>query len=416
MSLLIKNVELNREITDVLIEGNRFKKIGPDLVADRVPVLDGSGKAMVPTFVNAHTHASMTLLRGYADDLELHEWLTEYIWPLEAKLTEEDIYHGARLACLEMIKSGTTCFNDMYWHFHGTARAVEESGLRAVLSSVFIDFNDKERAAAERDMAVRLFEESSAYSDRINFALGPHAIYTVSEESLRWAKRFACENDLKIHIHLSETGKEVRDCMDAHGLRPVEWLDSIGFIGPEVVAAHVIHVNDKEIDLLAKNRVSVVHNPVSNMKLVSGSFPYERMRKAGVAISLGTDGCSSNNNLCMMDEMKIAALHAKLTHADPTVLPAREIYETATVKGAEALGLDCGVIAEGKLADCMLVDRSNPRLVPGYQLIDDLVYSADSSCVDTVICDGKILMKNGQVDGEEEIIAEAREYAKRFAR
>lgn len=415
MSLLIKNVILNGESRDVLIEGNRFKEIGNVSAHDAMQVLDGEGKALVPTYVNAHTHASMTLLRGYADDLELHDWLTNYIWPLEANLTEDDIYHGARLACLEMIKSGTTCFNDMYWYFHGTARAVEEAGMRAVLSSVFIDFNDAERAATERDMAVQLLKESATYSDRITFALGPHAIYTVSEESLIWAKDFAIEYGLKVHIHLSETDKEVQDCIEAHGLRPVEWLHSIGFLEAEVVAAHVIHVTDEEIDLLAKNRVAVVHNPVSNMKLVSGSFPYRRMTKAGVAVSLGTDGCSSNNNLCMSEEMKIASLHAKMTHNDPTVMSAREIYEMATINGAEALGLDCGLIAEGKLADCMLVKLNDPRLAPGYQLIDDLVYSADSSCIDTVICDGKILMENGRIDREEEIIAQAREYAKRFS-
>lgn len=416
MDVLIKNVMLGGALTDVLIEGNRFKSIDVGLAADDAQVLDGSGKAIVPSFVNGHTHASMTLLRGYADDLELHDWLTNYIWPLEAKMTEEDIYHGARLACLEMIKSGTTCFNDMYWHYHGTARAVEESGIRAVLSSVFIDFNDPDRAAKEQETATRLREESQCYSDRIRFALGPHAIYTVSKESLLWAKSFAREHGLKIHIHLSETDKEVQDCIEAHGVRPVEWLNQIGFLGPELIAAHVIHVNDDEIALLAEHDVKVVHNPVSNMKLVSGRFPYRRIKEAGIDIALGTDGCSSNNNLCMFDEMKTAALHAKLTHGDPTVMPAEEVYAMATDLGANALGLDCGKVAEGMLADCLLVDLANPRLAPGYQLVDDLVYSADSSCVDTVICDGKILMQNGVVDGEEEIVAEARAYAKRFAR
>jgi 5-methylthioadenosine/S-adenosylhomocysteine deaminase len=414
MDVLIRDVELDGVESDVLIEGNRFKRIGPNLAVGTAAVLDGRGKAILPTFVNMHTHASMTLLRSYADDLELHDWLTNYIWPLEAKLDEEDIYHGARLACLEMIKSGTTCFNDMYWHFHGVARAVEESGIRAMLSSVFIDFSDAGRARNEQRQAAQLFGEATRYSDRVGFALGPHAIYTVSEESLRWAQTFAAEHALPIHIHLSETAKEVADCLAVHGLRPVQWLEKIGLLGPNVIAAHVIHVDDEEIGILANHGVQVVHNPASNMKLASGSFPYARMKAAGVRISLGTDGAASNNNLCMLEEMKIAALQAKLVHNDPTVLPAAEAFEMATTMGAQALGLDCGRIAEGKLADCMLVDLSNPRLVPGYQLIDDLVYSADSSCIDTVICDGQVLMENGRVSGEEEIVAKARDYVKKF--
>lgn len=413
MELLIRDVQLDGQITNVLIEGRRFKSIGgkPGAVER---VIDGTGMALLPTFVNMHAHAAMTLMRSYADDLELHDWLTNYIWPLEAKLDEEDIYHGARLACLEMIRSGTTCFNDMYWHFHGTARAVEEMGLRAVLSSVFIDFNDEAKAKEQRELTVRLFGESKDYSDRIGFALGPHAIYTVSESSLRWISEFAAENHLSVHIHLSETQKEVDDCLALHGLRPVEWLEKIDFLGSHVIAAHVVHVNDEEIGVLARNQVNVVHNPVSNMKLASGFFPFQKLLDARVVMSLGTDGCSSNNNLDMLEEMKIAALQAKLLHGDPTVLPARVAFEMATENGAGALGLDCGKIAEGQRADCMLVDLSNHRLTPGYRLVDDMVYSADSSCIDTVICDGRILMQGGHVDGEEAIVAEARKYAQRF--
>ena len=399
---------------DIRIENNRFSEFGEGLQAGGAEVIDASGKAIVPGFVNMHTHASMTLMRSYADDLELHDWLNNYIWPLEAKLSEEDIYHGARLACLEMIKSGTTCFNDMYWHFHGVARAVEEMGLRAVLSSVFIDFNDPERAKAECEQAARLHEESGQYPDRIQFALGPHAIYTVSEASLKWAKDFADRKGLLFHIHVSETEKEVQDCLDLHGVRPIQWLEKKGLLGPNVIAAHVIHVTDEEIEMLARNQVKVVHNPVSNMKLASGAFPFQRMQQAGVKLSLGTDGCSSNNNLCMLEEMKVAALQAKLIHNDPTVLPAGTAFEMATRNGAKALRLDTGEIAKGKLADCILVDLNNPRLVPGYNLVDDLVYSADSSCIDTVICDGQILMQHGHVEGEEEIIAEARAYKNRF--
>ena len=412
--MLIRNVQLDGAATDVLIEGSRFKAIGANLPGGAEEVFEGEGMAILPTFVNMHTHAAMALMRSYADDLELHDWLENHIWPLEAQLGEEDIYHGARLACLEMIKSGTTCFNDMYWHFHGTARAVEEMGLRATLSSVFIDFDDGAKAAEQRELTVRLFEESQRYSDRIGFSLGPHAIYTVSEESLRWVKAFADENGLPVHIHVSETEKEVADCLARHGLRPFQWLEKIGFLGSNVVAAHVLHVEDGEIDLIAQRGVKVVHCPASNMKLASGGFPFKRLRERGVEISLGTDGCASNNNLSMVEEMKIAALQAKLLHSDPTLLPAGTAFEMATLNGAAALGLECGGIAEGRLADCMLVDLSNHRLAPGYCLEDDMVYSADSSCIDTVVCDGKVLMQGGRVEGEEEIVAEARRYKKRF--
>jgi 5-methylthioadenosine/S-adenosylhomocysteine deaminase len=414
MSILIKEVRLDGNTTDVLIEGNRFKQIGTNLHAPEAGRLDGRDKALLPTFVNMHTHASMTLMRSYADDLDLHDWLENYIWPLESKLDEEDIYHGTRLACLEMIKSGTTCFSDMYWHYHGIARAVEEMGLRAVLSSVFIDFNDPAKATEQRDLTVRLFSETKQYSDRIGFALGPHAIYTVSKDSLKWIRDFSAENNVPIHIHISETQKEVDDCLALYGLRPVQWLEKIGLLGSNVIAAHVVHVTDEEIGILARNGVKVVHNPVSNMKLASGHFPYRKMHMKGVEVSLGTDGCSSNNNLDMMEEMKIAALQAKLLAHDPTVLPAQTAFEMATINGARALGLDCGKISEGKLADCMLVDLANHRLAPGYHLESDLVYSADSSCIDTVICDGRILMQGGHVEGEEGIVDEARKYKKRF--
>ncbi len=414
MKLLIRNVQLDGRSTDVLIEGNRFRSIGAGLGAAAEQIVEGEGMAILPTFVNMHTHASMTLMRSYADDLDLHDWLENHIWPMEAKFDEEDIYHGARLACLEMIKSGTTCFNDMYWHYHGIARAVEEMGLRAVLSSVFIDFNDGTKASDQRDLTTTLFRETKQYSDRIGFALGPHAIYTVSKDSLKWVAQFATENHLPIHIHISETQKEVDDCLALYGLRPIQWLEKIGLLGPNVIAAHVIHVTDEEIGILARNNVKVVHCPASNMKLASGNFPFKKMQAKGVELSLGTDGCSSNNNLSMMEEMKIAALQAKLLHNDPTLLPARTAFEMATVNGAKALGLDCGEIAEGKLADCMLVDLSNHRLAPGYHLEDDMVYSADSSCIDTVICDGKVLMQGGRVEGEEEIVAEARKYKKKF--
>lgn len=408
MSILIRKVRLQGEVVDVLIKGNRFDSIGTDVDAAAEVVIDGAGKAILPSFHNAHTHAAMTLLRGYADDMELHTWLSEHIWPFEARLTEDDIYWGARLACLEMIKSGTTFFADMYWHWRGTARAVEEMGMRAALSAAFFDFEDPARAEAMKRQVMDLHAASAACSDRIRFILGPHAIYTVSPESLRWIRDYAREHGLLIHTHLSETRKEVEDCLARFGKRPVEYLDDLGLLGPDLSLAHAIWMDDREMELLASNGVQVVHCPVSNMKLASGRFDYAAMRRHGVSVALGTDGCSSNNNLDMLEEAKVGSLLAKVTAMDPTVFPAPEALDAATVNGARIYGLDAGRIARGMLADCILVDLDNLRMVPGHNLVSNLIYGAGSACVDTTICDGRVLMRGGRVEGEDEILEQVR--------
>ena len=408
MSVLIRNVSLKGEAVDVLIRGNRFDSIGGpvDFVAD--VTIDGSGKAILPSFHNAHTHAAMTLLRGYADDMDLHTWLTDHIWPFEARLNEDDIYWGAKLACLEMIKSGTTFFADMYWHWKGTARAVEEMGLRAALSAAFFVFEDPHPAVAMKRDVISLEQDSRPKNAAITFILGPHAIYTVSSDSLRWLNEYADRHNLLIHTHLSETRKEVDDCLARHGRRPVEYLHELGLLGPRLSLAHAVWMTEDEMALLAAHGVRVVHCPVSNMKLASGQFDYAGMRRHGVDVALGTDGCSSNNTLDMMAEMKTASLLAKVSAMDPTVLPAAEALDAATINGARMYGLDSGRIARGLLADCILVDLDHLRMVPGHNLVSNLVYSANSACVDTTICNGRVLMTGGRVDGEEEILAQVR--------
>jgi 5-methylthioadenosine/S-adenosylhomocysteine deaminase len=415
LSVLIKKVRLNGEVVDVLIRGNRFDSIGTDVDSSADVVIDGSGKAILPSFHNAHTHASMTLLRGYADDMDLHTWLSDHIWPFEARLTEDDIYWGARLACLEMIRSGTTFFADMYWHWKGTARAVTEMGMRAALSAAFFDFDDPVRAEAMKRQVMDLHAASADYPDRIQFILGPHAIYTVSSDSLRWIGEYANRHGLLVHLHLSETPKEVDDCLVKYGKRPVEYLHELGLLAPNLILVHAVWMTAEEMALLARHGVQVVHCPVSNMKLCSGRFDYAAMKASGVPVALGTDGCSSNNNLDMMEEMKIASLLAKVTSMDPTALPAQDALDAATVVGARMYGLDSGRIATGKLADCILVDLDNVRMVPGHHLVSNLVYSANSSCVDTTICDGRVLMLGGRVEGEEEILAQVRATLARLA-
>ena len=406
MSILIKKGLVDGKEKDIYIEDNLIREISGRINVEAEHKISADNKAIIPPMVNSHTHAAMTLLRGYADDMKLQEWLQHKIWPLEAKLNEQDIYIGTKLACLEMIKSGTTFFNDMYWHFSGIARAVEESGIRAALSAVFIDMFDQEKAKEQIKANITLFSNIRT-SSRISFMLGPHAIYTVSKESLQWAKEFADKNGLMIHIHLSETKNEVDDCIRQNNLRPVEYLDSIGFLGPNVVAAHCVWLSDNEISLLSKNSVKIAHNPVSNMKLAVGSaLPYEKLKKANVAIGLGTDGCSSNNNLDMFESMKFAALLQKHHTGLETSLTAQQAFEMATSEGSRIFNLNYG-IKEGMLADLIIIDKMSPDMQPMHNLVSNIVYSANGSCVDTTICDGRILMLNRQIDNSEQIISEA---------
>ncbi|MCF8108351.1 MAG: amidohydrolase [Desulfohalobiaceae bacterium] len=414
MSIVIKNITLNQKQTDIYIEDNRFTLIAPDLNIDADTVLEGSGQVILPSLMNGHNHAAMTLLRGYADDMELHAWLENYIWPLESKYSEDNIYIGAKLACLEMIRSGTTFFNDMYWYLQSTARAVQEMGLRALLSSVFIDFHNEQTAQEEQKNCVELFEQSSSFSSRIQFALGPHAIYTVSPKSLAWVKDFSERENLFIHLHVSETEEEVRDCVKRFGKRPIEFLHDLGLLSPRLIACHGIWLNEREMDLLAQHHVPVIHNPVSNMKLCSGNFPFQDLYDRDICIGLGTDGCSSNNNLDMFEEMKFAALNAKARSSNPNILPADYALAAATTNAAKIFGLNTGYIQEGYLADCILVDLDRPEMTPNYHLNSNLVYSASGCCVRTTICDGKILMLDRHIPGEKDILEQARETARRL--
>ncbi len=412
MTMLIKGASLNGTVKDIYIEGNLIQAIHESIDRPAETIVSGAGKAVIPSLINGHTHAAMTLLRGYADDMPLQEWLEKKIWVLEAKMTEKDIYWGAKLACLEMIKTGTTFFNDMYWFWRGTARAVEETGIRAAISAVFIDFFNQEKAAEQKALNEALFKESKQFSSRIHFTLGPHAIYTVSEESLRWAADFARENNLLLHIHISETKKEVEDCVKETGVKPAKYLEKVGLLGPNVIACHGVWLSHEEIRILRDHDVKVVHNPVSNMKLtVGGIFPYEKLRAAGVTTCLGTDGCSSNNNLDMLETIKFASLLQKHNLGDSTVLPAKEAFEMATAQGAKAFGLNCGRVEVGALADIALVDLRKPELTPHFDLHSDLTYAANGSCIDTVICDGKILMTGRRVEGEDEILEGAKRAA-----
>lgn len=415
--ILIKNAFDGQKTIDLLIEGNRIARIAEHIDApEGATIINATDKAIIPGLINTHTHAAMTLMRGYGDDLPLMTWLQDYIWPLEDKMTEEDVYIGAKLAMLEMIKTGTTTYLDMYMHPLMGAKAAEEMGLRAMISYTLFDQGNPERAQLDRERSEMYLERfKTEFSDRIMFNLGPHAIYTVSGEQLQFCHEFCKKHNLKIHLHLSETEGEVEECIKQHGMRPVKYLEKLGILSEALILAHVIWVDDEELDLLAKYNVSVVHNPASNMKLASGyAFRYEEMKNRGIRVGLGTDGCSSSNNLDMFTAMRLASFLGKVWRFDSTAVKADDIFASSTSIGADILGIDAGIIAEGKLADLCLVDLNRPEMVPVHNLTSNLVYSASGAFVDTVICDGRILMQNGYLEGEEEIIRSARLVAERL--
>ncbi len=413
MSLLIKNVILNRKKKDIFIEGNKIKKIGKDLNFRAKEKIDGKGeKAVLAGLINCHTHAAMTLFRGYGDDLPLKEWLEKKIWPLEAKLTEDDIYWGTKLACLEMIKTGTTFFNDMYYYSEAAIEAVKGIGLRAMIGLVMIDFLPLGSRENVKKLYKKLKDKLVESGSPVSLAIAPHSIYTVSKENLIWAKNFARKNNLILHIHISETEREIKDCVKKNGLRPVEYLEKIGFLGENCISAHSIWLSDKEIKILAKRKCSLVYNPCSNMKLASGIFPYRKLKEVGVNICLGTDSAASNNNLDLFEEMKFASLLQKTKEKNPTVLSAKEVIRIATKNGAEALKINTGEIKEGKLADLVLIDLNQIYFSPGHNFVSGIVYSASGDCVSDVICNGKILMRERRIEGEKEIMKEATRRAK----
>lgn len=412
MSILIKNVLFNDRTIDIYIEGKEIKQIGEGLSFPADKILDGSRKAVIPSFVNAHTHAAMTLFRGFGDDMPLMPWLEQKIWPNEAKMTREDVYWGAKLACLEMIKSGTTTFFDMYHKFRGTADATEEMGLRGMIAGVCFDHFQPDQAEKCKRHNEKLVEEVNGYSKRIQYALGPHAIYTVSGELLQWCHQFSMEHNIPIHLHLAETEGEVENSIKHFGLSPVRYLYKLGILSPRLIIAHGIYIEDDELRMLADHEVKVVHNPASNMKLASGiHFKFKEMRQLGITVGLGTDGCSSSNNLDMIEAMKLASLLGKAWRKDPEALTANEMLQAATTEGAAMFGLKAGQVKEGYLADLCLIDLNTPAFTPNFNFVSNLVYAANGSCVDTVICDGKILMENKKVPGEDEIMEKAAEIA-----
>jgi 5-methylthioadenosine/S-adenosylhomocysteine deaminase len=385
--------------------------LGPDVTAaPGEETLDAAGAILVPPLVNGHTHAAMTLFRGSGGDLPLMPWLEERIWPVEARLDAEDVYWGARLACLEMVRSGTTRFWDMYWHPEATARAVADAGVRAAIGAPF--FDKGRDAAAMRAEAVEHLDELTAFGGKVTAALAPHSIYMVSEESLRFIGDLSAERDVPVQIHLSETKPEVDDCIGEHGSRPAAYLDALGLLTERTLLAHGVWLDDEELDLIAARGATVVSNPAANMKLAVGKvFDYPSARAAGVGVGLGTDGAGSNDSLDLLADLKLFALGQRHAAADATAISVGDAWAIAT--GAKAPLLGATPLEVGAPADFLLLDPTAPELAIG-DLTADLVYAADRAAVDTVVVAGRVLMRGGEQPERAEVVQKARERAARL--
>ncbi len=415
MSILIKNILHNNQRTDIFIENNSFSLIGNNLDVKADKIIDGSGKAIVPAFYNTHNHAAMSILRGYSDDKPLFEWLQKDIWPVEAKFTAEDIYIASRLAILEMIKSGTVFFADMYFFCEQTMRAVAEMGIRGAVSKLAMDMFDRSRTQTQKKATAEFIKFSNPCPERIIKCLSCHAVYTVSDELFTYIRDIADQNNMYIQIHVSETEEENKDCLKKYGMSPIAKLDSLGLLSPKTILAHAVHLSDKDINIIKKRGAVISTNPTSNIKLNSGLFMFEKLYSLmPEQITLGTDGASSNNNLNMVESMKMCSFAAKIQGCSAIAGKASDIFKIATVNGAHAFGLNAGKIEEGCLADCLLLDLNNPFLTPNHNLISNLVYAADSSCISDVICDGRLVMENHIVPNEENIISEAQALAQKI--
>ena len=414
-TILIQQVLLDGKFCDVFIEGNRISMISDSIGFEADKVIDGKNRALVPGFANAHAHSAMTLFRGLGEDISLMKWLHDYIWPYEARLDEEMVYWGAKLACLEMIRSGITACNDMYWFIPGCVRAMEEMGVRSVHAYSWIDFFKAERAEAHKVGLAKMYKESEKWSEMTAFSVGPHAIYSVSSDSLQWIAAYAREHGLMLHIHLAESQTEYEDSLQNWGVTPIRYLYDLGVLGPNVVAAHGIWLSPEDIQILGDHGVSVVHNPNSNLKLASGyKFKYSELRDAGVRVCLGTDGCASSNNLDMLEAMKHAAFLQKAWRRDPAAMPLDELMTVASLHGYEAMGIHAGKVEVGWLADLILIDLHQSVFVPDHNFYANLIYAANGNAVDTVICNGKILMEHKWIPNEDEILDMGQKMAKKL--
>src|ERR1700736_3639377 len=408
------------------VNGDVIVAVGPRGPIERefegAETIDAKGALVLPGFVNGHTHAAMTLLRGLHDDVTLDDWLRKYIFPAEAKnVTEDFVRWGTRLAAAEQIRSGVTTFADMYYFEDAVAEETKAAGMRGVLGETFLDF-----PAPDNKTNAAMLEYTEKFLKRwqndplIHAAVAPHSIYTCSQKTLQDSAALARKYHAPILIHVAEMKKERDDSEKQNGMSPVQYLDKIGVLAPDVVAAHCIFVDEADRKILAQHNVGCVHNPSSNMMIASGVAPVSEMRAGGVAVGLGTDGpAGSNNDLDLMEEIDLAAKLAKITKMDPLAMSARAVVEMATIDGARALHMEkeIGSLEAGKKADIVLISLDEPNAVPMYDIYAQLAYALKGSDVETVVIGGRVVMRDRKVltVNEREVMARAREYRRTIA-
>ncbi len=413
MSLTVVDALFGGERVGLRCEDGAIAALGPAVQPEPGDeTIDAGGGHLVAPLLNGHTHAAMTLFRGSGGDLPLMPWLEERIWPVEARLEAEDVYWGTRLACAEMIRTGTTRFWDMYWHPGAVARAVEDSGLRATVGAPLFDADGN--AERLRETARVSLEELAADAPGVSPSLAPHSIYTVSEESLRWVAELASERGVAVHIHLSETEPEVESCLRDHGVRPASYLDRLGLLGERTLLAHGVWLDRAELELVAERGCTVVANPVANMKLaVGGQLDYMTAREVGVAVGLGTDGAGSNDSLDLMADVKSFALTQKHAAGTAAAIGAAEAWEVATGRRSPLLAGGEAALAPGAPADFLLLRPDAYELAIG-ELASNLVYAAAGSVVDTTVVAGRPLMRAGEIPWLPEALTRAAERARRL--
>ena len=413
--ILLKGVLHEGKKVDILIEGNRFKKISENIEDEDAEIISCKDKAIFPAFYNCHTHMPMTLLKGLTDEKELMQWLKEDIWPREAKMKPHDIYVASKFAILEMIKGGIVFCNDMYQFPEETMKAIDEMGIRGVVSKPEVNVTyTPEEFEEKKKKVLEFMDYPNINENRIIKGISCHSIYTLSEEFLKFYSELAKKNNMRIHIHACETQKEIDDCQKAHHCTPIEYLEKLGLLTDKTILAHSVHLTEKDMDIIKKYDCKVAHCPISNFKLKSGMMAFQKLHQKGITVTLGTDGSASNNSLSILQEMKVCALNAKTQAKDSKAGSAEDILKAATVNGAKAFGIDAGEIKEGKLADFILFDLNHYLFLPNYKLISNIVYSAQNDCVTDVFCDGVQLMKDRKVKDEDKICEEFKTVSDKF--
>ena len=413
--ILLKGVLHEGKKVDILIEGNRFKKISENIEDEDAEIIPCKDKAIFPAFYNCHTHMPMTLLKGLTDEKELMQWLKEDIWPREAKMKPHDIYVASKFAILEMIKGGIVFCNDMYQFPEETMKAIDEMGIRGVVSKPEVNVTyTPEEFEEKKKKVLEFMDYPNINENRIIKGISCHSIYTLSEEFLKFYSELAKKNNMRIHIHACETQKEIDDCQKAHHCTPIEYLEKLGLLTDKTILAHSVHLTEKDMDIIKKYDCKVAHCPISNFKLKSGMMAFQKLHQKGITVTLGTDGSASNNSLSILQEMKVCALNAKTQAKDSKAGSAEDILKAATVNGAKAFGIDAGEIKEGKLADFILFDLNHYLFLPNYNLISNIVYSAQNDCVTDVFCDGVQLMKDRKVKDEDKICQEFKIVSDKF--